>query len=121
MILLVRYGEIHLKGLNRPHFESLQRQAIKRALAEFPDAKVEKGYGRFYVTGISDGELPRAVEAITKVFGLHSLSDVYKRQSHARDRTRKGIYGQGACRIQQADRECGESTVACGSDDERGA
>ncbi|MDY3004853.1 MAG: tRNA uracil 4-sulfurtransferase ThiI [Christensenella hongkongensis] len=74
MILLVRYGEIHLKGLNRPHFESLQRQAIKRALAEFPDAKVEKGYGRFYVTGISDGELPRAVEAITKVFGLHSLS-----------------------------------------------
>ncbi len=74
MILLVRYGEIHLKGLNRPHFESLQRQAIKRAIKEFPDAKIEKGYGRFYVTGVTDEQMPRVIAAVKKVFGLHSLS-----------------------------------------------
>ncbi|MBC5649289.1 tRNA uracil 4-sulfurtransferase ThiI [Christensenella tenuis] len=74
MILLVRYGEIHLKGQNRPHFESLQLKAIKRALKIFPNAVTQKGYGRFYVTGIAEEEMPRAIEAVTKVFGLHSVS-----------------------------------------------
>lgn len=74
MILLVRYGEIYLKGLNRPYFESLQGKAIKRALREFPDAVTHKGYGRFYVTGLSEGEMPAAISAVTKVFGLHSVS-----------------------------------------------
>ena len=74
MILLVRYGEIHLKGQNRPHFESLQLRAIKRALKQFPDAVTQKGYGRFYVTGLSEAEMPAAIRAVTKVFGLHSVS-----------------------------------------------
>ena len=74
MILLVRYGEIHLKGQNRPHFESLQLKAIKRALKAFPNAVTQKGYGRFYVTGLTEEEMPRAVEAVVKVFGLHSVS-----------------------------------------------
>ncbi|WP_066688033.1 tRNA uracil 4-sulfurtransferase ThiI [Christensenella intestinihominis] len=74
MILLVRYGEIHLKGQNRPHFESLQLKAIKRALKDFPNAVTQKGYGRFYVTGLGEEEMPRAIEAVTKVFGLHSVS-----------------------------------------------
>ncbi|MEF9988718.1 MAG: tRNA 4-thiouridine(8) synthase ThiI, partial [Christensenella sp.] len=74
MILLIRYGEIHLKGLNRPHFESLQLRAIKRALKDFPNADAQKGYGRFYVTGLSDDEMSAAIAAVTKVFGLHSVS-----------------------------------------------
>ncbi|MEA4853322.1 MAG: tRNA uracil 4-sulfurtransferase ThiI [Christensenella sp.] len=74
MILLLRYGEIHLKGLNRPHFEALQKAAIKRALRDFPDAVTEKGYGRFYVTGLEDDQIPRAIESLRRVFGLHSLS-----------------------------------------------
>ncbi|MEG0382758.1 MAG: tRNA uracil 4-sulfurtransferase ThiI [Christensenella sp.] len=74
MILLIRYGEIHLKGLNRPHFESLQLRAIKRALKDFPNADAQKGYGRFYVTGLSDDEMSAAISAVTKVFGLHSVS-----------------------------------------------
>ena len=74
MILLVRYGEIHLKGQNRPHFESLQLKAIKRALKAFPNAVTQKGYGRFYVTGLTEEEMLRAVEAVVKVFGLHSVS-----------------------------------------------
>ena len=73
MVLLVRYGEIHLKGLNRPHFEKLQRSAIKSALRGF-DVKVEKGQGRFYVTGIKDDDMRRVIDKTTKVFGLHSVS-----------------------------------------------
>lgn len=74
MILLIRYGEIHLKGQNRPHFESLQLRSIKRALKQFPNAVTQKGYGRFYTTGLSESEMPAAITAVTKVFGLHSVS-----------------------------------------------
>ncbi len=74
MILLVRYGEIHLKGLNRPYFEKLQLQAIKRALRGFEGVVASKGQGRFYVTGITEADMPRVITTVTKVFGLHSVS-----------------------------------------------
>jgi thiamine biosynthesis protein ThiI len=74
MVLLVRYGEIHLKGLNRPHFEMLQRKALQRALKGFPAAKVVKGQGRFYIEGLEETEVYRAIPVVTKVFGLHSVS-----------------------------------------------
>ena len=40
-VLLVRYAEIHLKGLNRPFFERLLVDRIKQALAPIP-AHVER-------------------------------------------------------------------------------
>ena len=45
-MILVRYGEIHLKGLNRPFFERLLLQALKGALRRFEGAKVSRGDGR---------------------------------------------------------------------------
>ncbi|MBD5559554.1 MAG: tRNA 4-thiouridine(8) synthase ThiI [Clostridia bacterium] len=75
MVLLLRYGEIHLKGLNRPHFEKLLRDAVRRALTPYPQAKVSRGTGRFYVTGLEDSELPGAEAALRRVFGLHSFSE----------------------------------------------
>lgn len=74
-VLLLRYGEIHLKGLNRPHFEKLLRDAVRRALRPFPAARVTKAGGRFYVTGLEESEMPAAKEALKRVFGLHSLSE----------------------------------------------
>lgn len=74
MVLLLRYGEIHLKGLNRPHFEKLLRDGVKRALRPYPQAGLERGSGRLFVTGLPDAEIPGAVRALKDVFGLHSLS-----------------------------------------------
>ncbi len=74
MVLLIRYGEIHLKGLNRPHFEMLQKKAIIRALRFIEGAKCQKGQGRFFVTGLTEQNMPQAIEAVRKVFGLHSIS-----------------------------------------------
>ncbi|HBU13076.1 MAG TPA: tRNA 4-thiouridine(8) synthase ThiI [Clostridiales bacterium] len=90
MLLLIRYGEIHLKGLNRPYFEKLQRQAIKRALRGFSGFAVEKGQGRFYVTGIGEGDMPRAVSAVKKVFGLHSVSPAVEMEKDM-DAIREGL------------------------------
>lgn len=74
MVLLLRYGEIHLKGLNRPHFEKLLRDAVKRVLRSYPEAKLERTSGRLFVTGLTDNDIPAAIRALKEVFGLHSLS-----------------------------------------------
>lgn len=74
MLLLIRYGELHLKGQNRPHFEMLQKQALQRAVKPFAGTRVKKAQGRFFVTDISEQQMPAVMEAVKKVFGLHSMS-----------------------------------------------
>ena len=74
MMLLVRYGEIHLKGLNRPYFERLLRRNMESALKEFAGAAIRKGEGRFYVTGFAERDAAGITEALVKVFGVHSVS-----------------------------------------------
>lgn len=73
-VVLLRYCEIHLKGQNRPYFERLLVSAVKGALKKFPNAKVERAEGRYFVKGLSDDEFPAAMSALEKVFGVHSLS-----------------------------------------------
>jgi len=73
-VILLRYGEIHLKGQNRPFFERLLIKSIKEAMRSFENAKVERQQGRYFVKGIADEDVDAAVSALTKVFGLHSLS-----------------------------------------------
>ncbi len=72
-VLLVRYTEIHLKGLNRPYFERALADNMKRALRGL-EPKIEREHGRIYVRGISEEAFPEAQERLTRVFGIHSLS-----------------------------------------------
>lgn len=72
-VLLVRYTEIHLKGLNRPYFERALADNMKRALRGL-EPKIEREHGRIYVRGISEESFPEAQERLTRVFGIHSLS-----------------------------------------------
>ncbi len=78
MIILVRYGEIHLKGMNRPYFERALARNMKRALIDFPDAAVSRGEGRFYVKGFADEEASTVMRALSFVFGIHSMSPAYE-------------------------------------------
>ncbi|MGI6116017.1 tRNA uracil 4-sulfurtransferase ThiI [Luoshenia tenuis] len=71
-LILVRFGEIHLKGLNRPYFEHRLVREMKRRLFDEPQATVEKGDGRYYIRGVQN--LDAVMERIRKVFGVHSLS-----------------------------------------------
>lgn len=72
-VLLIRYDEIHLKGLNRPFFERKLINSIKCALSGF-DADVKKEQGRIYVYGVSEENTEEAVDRLTRVFGIHSIS-----------------------------------------------
>ncbi|MDO4288046.1 MAG: THUMP domain-containing protein, partial [Eubacterium sp.] len=72
-VILVRYGEISLKGLNRNYFIDLLVKNIRNTLKRFESVKVQKIQGRIIVH-ISEEELDEGLEAVTKVFGIVSVS-----------------------------------------------
>lgn len=72
-VLLIRYAEIHLKGLNRPYFERRLQDAIRHALRGM-SARVERRQSRMYVYGLSDEQVEPAIERLRRVFGVHSVS-----------------------------------------------
>ncbi len=78
-IILVRYGEIILKGLNRPVFEDKLIGNIKSAIFKSGNARVFKSQGRIYVEPlVEDYDFDHVLEKITKIFGVVSVSPVWK-------------------------------------------
>lgn len=71
-IILVKYGEIALKGLNRHHFENRLIDNIKASLRGLKGYKVTKEHGRIYIAHEMALE-DEIIERVTKVFGLVSL------------------------------------------------
>lgn len=70
-VLLVRFGEVHLKGLNRPYFLKKLVNNIRRAVAPM-GAEVQLNDSRIFVTGMQD--MRACAERVSKVFGIHSVS-----------------------------------------------
>ncbi len=78
-IILVRYGEIILKGLNRPVFEDKLIGNIKSAIFKAGNAKVLKSQGRIYIEPqVEDYDFDYALQKITRIFGVVSVSPVLK-------------------------------------------
>ena len=73
-VIIVRYAEIHLKGLNRPFFEKALVKNIRVALKEIGEPVVKRGESRVYVHNVSDENLERTLDALSCVFGIHSYS-----------------------------------------------
>ena len=69
-LLLVRYGEIFLKGLNRPTFIRALVKRIKHAVKEL-GGSVTMNDSRIFVTDVTD--IDEAIRRVTKVFGVHSV------------------------------------------------
>ena len=76
--LLVRTGEIHLKGLNRPFFERVLINNLRDALQPFDGAQIDRRDGRIYVEGIAPEEEKAAIGRLCRVFGVHSVSAAVK-------------------------------------------
>ena len=70
-ILLVRYGEVFLKGQNRPFFLRKLVDHVKEAVREV-HGHVWLSDGRIYVSDYTDQD--EAIRRVTKVFGIHSVS-----------------------------------------------
>mgnify|MGYP001765314087 FL=1 len=72
-VILVRYGEISLKGLNRNYFIDLLARNIRSALSRLESVKIRKVHGRIIVD-IDDSDMQEGLERIVRVFGIVSVS-----------------------------------------------
>lgn len=78
-VILVRYGEIVLKGLNRPVFEDKLINNIKKSLNGLGKINVIKSQARIYIEPVDDDyDFDTAMKRVVKVFGIVSVSPVWK-------------------------------------------
>ncbi len=73
-MIVLRYGELFLKGANRPRFESLLRRNVERALGALSGHTLARAQGRLFVTMADASEEEAAASCLARVFGLASLS-----------------------------------------------
>lgn len=70
--LLIRFGELTLKGKNRREFEKRLLKNIKRAVSGTGAGQIETAYGRIYIP--VEGDIDQVIDHVKKVFGIVSVS-----------------------------------------------
>ena len=77
--ILVRYGEIILKGYNRPVFEDALVTNIRKAIDSEGPVNITKAQATIYIEPAeSDNQVEGIVEKLKKVFGIVSIVVAYK-------------------------------------------
>lgn len=75
--ILIRYGELSLKGKNRQNFIHKLLENMKKALKPFPALEFDAGYDRMYVY-LHGEDCDEVCSVISKVFGISSFSPAIK-------------------------------------------
>ncbi len=75
--ILIRFGEIFLKGKNYLFFENTLYKNIKWRLKDF-ECELTRTAGRFIVENFDESDLDDIIDAIKSVFGVVSLSVAYE-------------------------------------------
>ncbi len=78
-LILLKYGEIALKGLNKPLFERKLLDNIKSRLDKIGKFSVRKAQSTVYVEPMdASADMDEALEALTKIFGIVNICPVVK-------------------------------------------
>ncbi|HZJ76356.1 MAG TPA: tRNA uracil 4-sulfurtransferase ThiI [Oscillospiraceae bacterium] len=72
-VIIVRYGEIALKGLNKRFFEDKLVSQIRNALSDLGKIKIYKAHSRIYIE-VADYNKRDITDRVKNVFGVVSLS-----------------------------------------------
>ena len=73
-ILIVRCGEVALKGMHQPYFDRMLVDRIKQNLKSFSGVDVRRHEGLIFVRAEKDLDLDAIIKEISKVFGVASIS-----------------------------------------------
>lgn len=85
-IILLKYGEISLKGLNRPMFEKQLLANVAKALAPLGKFSIRKSQSTVYVEPLGDDiDMQVATERLSKVFGIVNICPAAKCQKTIED------------------------------------
>ncbi len=77
-LILLKYGEIALKGLNKPLFEKKLVDNIKSRLDKIGKFSVRKAQSTVYVEPLEKVDMNEAVAALKQVFGIVNICPVVK-------------------------------------------
>lgn len=83
-VFIVRYGEVALKGMNKPYFERMLVERIKKRLIAkgFDNADVKRHEGLIFVRTPKDYDDLKVMKEISKVFGVASISPAVETESN---------------------------------------
>lgn len=71
--ILIRYGELALKGRNQKIFINQLQNNLRHQLADFSKVQVKRTQGRMFI--LLNGQEPDSIiEKCRRIFGIHSLS-----------------------------------------------
>lgn len=73
-ILIVRAGEAALKGQNKPYFEKMLAERIKKLLRKFQGVQVNRSEGLILIRSEKDIPQDDIIHEVKKVFGITSVS-----------------------------------------------
>ena len=76
--LLVRYGELTLKGTNRKIFINQLKDNVKRALIPLSGYHVKGKRDRMYIELSPEADINEIIQRLSKVYGIKSISPVIK-------------------------------------------
>ena len=72
-VVIIRYGEIHLKGNNKDFFESVLVSNIKKVLEGF-NYEFARSNARYVIRNFDEAYLEDILDTVKNVFGVHSVS-----------------------------------------------
>lgn len=80
-IYIVRCGEVALKGMNKPYFERMLVERIRKVLKKHKGIEIRREDGLIVVRTIKDISRDTVIGEISKVFGVASISPAIEVES----------------------------------------
>ena len=80
-IFIVRCGEVALKGMNKPYFEKMLVNRIKKLLKKFDNVEAYRHEGLIFVRADKKHDPEMIIGEISKVFGVASISPALECES----------------------------------------
>ncbi len=80
-IYIVRCGEVALKGMNKPYFEKMLQDRIRKNLKGLKGVEVRRQEGLIFIRTPKDIEEQRIVRDVSRVFGVQSISPCVEAES----------------------------------------
>lgn len=91
-IVLVKYGEMVLKGLNKRSFEDMLTKNIKRRLKNLGRFQITSAQSTTYITPLDDDiDLSEVIDRVGKIFGIAALCRACVCEKDFSDITAKSI------------------------------
>ncbi len=80
-IFIVRCGEVALKGMNKPYFEKMLVNRIRKLLKKFDNVEAYRQEGLIFVRSDKKHDPEKIIGEISKVFGVASISPALECES----------------------------------------